>query len=79
MNGPNSGLSRRHFVRHVAAASMLGPMSQFLQTAQAARAKGKAAKNRSMILLWMSGGPSTIDIWDLKPDVKNGCEVKPIS
>jgi len=28
--------------------------------------------------MWMSGGPPTIDIWDLKPGSKNGGEFKPI-
>src|SRR5205823_1985885 len=29
-------------------------------------------RKRSCILLWMSGGPSTIDMWDLKPGHPNG-------
>ena len=38
------------------------------QRAEAARA-GEATKGRkSVILLWMTGGPSHIDIWDPKPD-----------
>jgi hypothetical protein len=37
-------------------------------------------KNRkSAILLWMSGGPSTMDIWDLKPGANTGGEFRPIS
>lgn len=36
-------------------------------------------KNKSCILLWMGGGPSTIDIWDLKPDAPTGGKFKPIS
>jgi uncharacterized protein (DUF1501 family) len=35
-------------------------------------------RRKSAILLWMSGGPSTIDIWDLKPDSENGGPFKPI-
>jgi len=42
-----------------------------------------AAKNperqRSCILLWMSGGPSQTDTFDLKPDHANGGEFKPIA
>lgn len=35
----------------------------------AARAQGAAAaSNKSVILLWMTGGPSHIDTWDPKPD-----------
>jgi hypothetical protein len=29
-------------------------------------------RKRSCILLWMSGGPATIDLWDLKPGHANG-------
>lgn len=74
-----NGMSRRHFVKHVSAASMTIPMLQWIESVHAARTAGKAAKGRSMILLWMGGGPATIDIWDLKPGSKNGGEFKPIS
>ena len=40
----------------------------------------KLKKNgKSAILLWMGGGPSTMDIWDLKPDSKTGGPFRPIS
>ena len=29
-------------------------------------------RGKSVILLWMNGGPSTIDLWDLKPGHENG-------
>jgi hypothetical protein len=72
-------LDRRGFVKHVGAASMAIPMLGWINSLQAAREKNKTAKGRSMILLWMGGGPSTIDLWDLKPGSKNGGEFKPIS
>jgi hypothetical protein len=78
MNFLLNGMSRRHFVKHMAGASMTLPMANWINTVHAARAAGKAKKNHSMILLWMSGGPATIDIWDLKPGSKNGGEFKPI-
>ena len=34
--------------------------------------------HKSAILLWMSGGPPTIDIWDLKPGATTGGPFKPI-
>lgn len=37
------------------------------QRAEAAR-NGKSTRHRSVILLWMAGGPSHIDTWDPKPD-----------
>ena len=35
--------------------------------------------HKSAILLWMSGGPSTMDIWDLKPGASTGGPFKPIA
>ena len=36
--------------------------------AQAAESGNAMASNRSVILLWMTGGPSHIDTWDMKPN-----------
>jgi hypothetical protein len=63
----SSGMSRRHFLQHLTAgAAWAGPAAHFLSTLQ-----GEAAElqknQKSVILLWMGGGPSTIDMWDLKP------------
>ena len=33
----------------------------------AADAARNPERKRACILLWMSGGPATIDLWDLKP------------
>ena len=47
---------------------------------QLARAAANDPKRkRSCILLWMSGGPSTIDLWDLKPEHANGGPYKEIA
>lgn len=35
--------------------------------------------NKSAILLWMGGGPSTIDLWDMKPGAPTAGAFKPIS
>ena len=72
------GMSRRHFMRHMAGASaMVGPALAMGHTMQTHAAELK--KNRkSAILLWMGGGPSTMDIWDLKPGAATGGEFKPI-
>jgi hypothetical protein len=45
----------------------------------AAAAAPNPARKRSCILLWMNGGPSTIDMWDLKPGNKNGGPFKEIA
>lgn len=36
-------------------------------------------RRKSAIMLWMSGGPSTMDIWDLKPGAPTGGPFRPIS
>ncbi len=73
------GMSRRHFMSHLAGASALAvPAMTLTQTLQANAADLKK-NQKSAILLWMGGGPSTIDIWDLKPGAPTGGEFKPIS
>ena len=34
-------------------------------------------KQKSLIILWMGGGPTTIDLWDMKPGSPNGGAHKP--
>jgi uncharacterized protein (DUF1501 family) len=36
-------------------------------------------RHKSAILLWMGGGPSTMDIWDLKPGASTGGPFQPIA
>ena len=44
------------------------------------RAEPVRKNHRSCIVLWMWGGPSHLDIWDLKPDSeKNGGPFRPIA
>lgn len=73
---PN-GMSRRHFMQHMATAAATVPAMNFLSHLQA-NAQEVKKKQKSCILMWMGGGPPTIDIWDLKPGSKNGGEFKPI-
>lgn len=64
-------LTRRGWLRGAAVSFGVsaGPMSGLLRLLAADTPK-KLAK--SVIVLWMNGGPSTIDLWDLKPGHKNG-------
>src|SRR5215467_436007 len=74
----NSGMNRRHFLTHVAGFSALAvPSMQFLQGLRAAAEKLKKA-NKSLIILWMGGGPSHMDLWDLKPGASTGGDFKTI-
>lgn len=73
----NYGMGRRHFMQHMATAAATIPAMNFLSHVQANAATLKES-NKSCILMWMGGGPPTIDIWDLKPGTKTGGEFKPI-
>ena len=72
------GMSRRHFMGHMASTALALPAVQFFGALEANAEQVRSA-NKKCILLWMSGGPSHMDTWDLKPDSeKNGGEFKPI-
>lgn len=71
------GMSRRHFMRHLATSAATIPALNFISHLQANAAEVKK-KQKACILMWMGGGPPTIDIWDLKKGSKNGGEFSPI-
>src|SRR5437868_6351564 len=64
-------LSRREWLKLAAAGVSLGSSSGWLQTL-AADAAHNPQRRRACILLWMSGGPSQMDTFDLKPGHRNG-------
>lgn len=71
-------LNRRHFLRHLAGFSLMAlPGLHFVQGLRAAAPTLKK-ENKSLIILWMSGGPSHIDTWDLKPGEPTAGEFKPL-
>ena len=71
-------LSRRQLLR-VGAVSTAVSMSGWLGKLAMAAEANKTKPKRSCILLWMNGGPSTIDLWDLKPGHENGGPYKEIN
>jgi hypothetical protein len=73
------GMSRRHFMRHLAGASaLLAPSFAFTRTMRA-NAASLSKNHKSAILLWLGGGPPSIDMWDMKPGAATAGEFKPIS
>src|SRR5688572_2746392 len=66
-----SGLTRRDWLR-LSAAGVAGCSSSGWLGALAADAAKDPQRKRSCILLWMSGGPSQMDTFDLKPGHANG-------
>src|SRR5947209_6104167 len=59
---------RRDFLR-LGTAGLLGlDLADLLRLeARGARAGGGRPRATSVIMVWLAGGPSTIDMWDLKP------------
>jgi hypothetical protein len=63
-----SGLSRRSFVQlGVAGLASLG-LPGLMRLKEASAQSGSPAKNTRVILIWLDGGPSHMDTYDMKPD-----------
>jgi uncharacterized protein (DUF1501 family) len=73
------GMTRRHFVQHLAGASALAGSALALGHSLRANAAELKRNHKSCILLWMGGGPPTIDMWDMKPSATTGGQFKPIA
>ena len=72
-----SDLSRRHFLR--AGALSVGVSLSGWLGALADQTAGNKSRKRACILLWMNGGPSTLDLFDLKPGHENGGPFKEVA
>ncbi len=60
-------LNRRALLQ-VGAVGVGGPLLEHLLRSEAAAGAGGAAEKRNVILVFQPGGPSHIDMWDMKPD-----------
>lgn len=60
--------SRRNMLKAGMAGLAGLSLPHLLQAQEQARSAGKPLSRKSVILLWMTGGPSHIDTWDMKPD-----------
>src|SRR5262245_16077754 len=76
--GRKPSLSRRDWLRLTGAGVVGCSLSGWLE-ALAADAAGNPQRKRSCILLWMNGGPSQTDTFDLKPGHANGGPFKEIA
>jgi hypothetical protein len=66
------GFHRRDFLK-VGSAGLLGLTLPDLLRAEATVAGGdRKAKAKSVIMVWLAGGPATIDMWDNKPEAPEG-------
>ena len=73
-----SRLSRRDWLRFGAAGAIGCSFSGWMESLAAAAADNPQRK-RSCILLWMNGGPSQLDTFDMKPGHDNGGQFKEIA
>src|SRR5437588_1435365 len=71
-------LSRREWLK-LSSAGVIGTSMSGWLGPLANAAAGDPARKRSCILLWMNGGPATIDLWDLKVGHANGGPFKEIA
>ena len=74
INGFQEPIHRRSFLRFMAAGSAAMAFAPGRVLARAA----KSPKAKSVILLWMGGGPSQLDTFDPKPGTETGGEFKAI-
>jgi uncharacterized protein (DUF1501 family) len=72
-------MNRRHFLSHLIATSTTVASANYLTNSILANQTTLKKNSKSAILLWMGGGPSTIDLWDLKPGSTTGGPFKPIN
>lgn len=73
------GMNRRHFLTHLAGSAALAAPALALTRALRANAATLQQNHKSCILLWMGGGPPSIDIWDMKQGAVTGGPFQPIS
>lgn len=68
MSQPSRGINRRQALRIGASGFIGGLTLPRLLEMQATASTGDEPRARSCIFIFLEGGPSTIDMWDLKPD-----------
>ncbi len=73
-----SQISRRSFLARTSILSALGYSASGWFPLLADEVAAKSSSRRHCILLWMSGGPSQTDTFDMKPGHANGGEFKEI-
>ena len=65
------GFHRRDFLQ-VGSAGLLGLVCRILLRPRRRPPAADKPKAKSVILVWLAGGPATIDMWDNKPDAPEG-------
>ena len=72
MNGSSArycdGQSRRSFLQVGVAGMGTAGLASVLRAREASAAAGGSRKDTAVILLWLDGGPSHLDLYDMKPE-----------
>ena len=72
-----AGMTRRHFLNHMAGSTAAAGAALTLGNAIYTHADELKKSRKSAIMLWMGGGPATIDIWDLQARCPDWWSVPP--
>ena len=74
------GFHRRDFLKLGSAGLLSLGLADLLRLEATAAKKKSNAKATSVIMVWLAGGPATIDMWDMKPEAPENIrgEFKPI-
>lgn len=67
-----NSLSRRDLFRHATAFGLASFATSSWLPALADATAEAGVQPKSVVLIWLNGGPATIDLWDLKPGHENG-------
>ena len=62
------GFSRRSFLQIGVAGMAAAGLPRILKAKEESAAAGVSAKDTSVILLWLDGGPGHMDMYDMKPE-----------
>jgi len=62
------GISRRSFVQLGVAGMASAGMGRVLRAKELSREQGTPRRDTAAILIWLDGGPSHLDLYDLKPE-----------
>ncbi len=74
-----TGMNRRHFVQHLMGSSAVASAALAFGHSLRSQAETLRRNQKSAILIWLGGGPATIDMWDLKPGANTGGPFRPIA
>jgi len=75
---PLSIASRRQLLRAIGGGTLLTPLASLLAAGPVA-SKDDSSRPKSVILLWLQGGPSQLETFDPHPDAPHGGSVKRIA